>query len=207
MTWNASCLYSGMRTSISALGLSAFVAIGCSGTVVQGGPVRTPSGLQVDIAISSATLGDEGCEAPSAGAKGGAPASSADCAEGVTCGSICTSSSVQLAITSGSSGTKAKAIVTKVVLIEVGSEAELTTLSQVGSSQLWNGSNYADWDGMVSPSANLKTQHVLSSPAWSTMGARQSFSTQYRFRVTVTVDGVSTTVTSEPVNRAPQVVT
>jgi hypothetical protein len=204
-----------MRTSFSALGFSALTLLACSGTVIgeNTGPVTTSSGMTVDVAISAATLGDEGCGGVAGGQKMGAPAAdAAPCAPGVECGrggvgDSCRKSSVQLAFTASAGGSKAKAVITKVVLLDAATDAQVAELSPLGSAQVWNGSSYIDWDSFVAPSSSLKTQHRLTTPALSTGAARQDYSKQYRFRVTVTVDGTSTIVTSEIVNREPAVAT
>lgn len=205
-----------MRTLSFLAKVSPFILLACSGTVIGGtntGPVITPSGLEVDVAIAAATLGDEGCAtadgtAPAGGSDKGSGDAAGACAEGAPCTPYCAPTSVQLAFASGSSGAKAKATITNVVLLDATSLAEVARLSPVGVPRAWNGSNYAPWDGMVSPNAALKTEHTLSSPPWSTIStSRESYSKQYRVRVTVTIEGQNTTVTSEPVNRAPQVAT
>jgi hypothetical protein len=209
---DAAC--SRMRTSFSALGLSALTLLACSGTVINEGgtgPVVTPSGLTVDVAIASATLGDEGCGGTVASM--GSPPASGDvaagaCAPDVPCPPLqCRKSSVQLAFTSSSGGSKAKALITKVILLDATTDAQVAELSPLGNPQVWNGASYIDWDSFVAPSSNVKTQHSVTTPSFSSARAADAYSKQYRFRITVTIDGKSTTVTSEPVNREAPVQT
>jgi hypothetical protein len=180
--------------SLSAL---ALLAVACSGTVSQSGPIVSGGGLQVTLAIASATLGDEGCPAASSGqADQTGPALCAPDADGGGCSATCTPSNVQLSMTAGSSGSAAAVTVTRVVLLDGISGAELQALTASAPSA-WDGSSYVAWDSILKPSANIKASYPLSAPSWSTQSSRDAYSKPYRIQVTVDVGGTKSTLTSE----------
>jgi hypothetical protein len=196
-----------LRTkSFFSFGALVAVAAACSGTVVQSGPVVSGGGLQVTLAIASATLGDEGC-APAVSSREPAPSglTAGDCAQdadGGGCSYTCTPSNIQISMTAGSSGSAATVTVTRVVLVDGTSGAEIQVLSASAPSA-WNGSSYASWDSILRPSANVKASYPLSSPTWSSLSssARDAYSKPYRIQVTVDVGGTKSTLSSEQLTR------
>jgi hypothetical protein len=174
----------------------------------DGGVISPSSGLEVQAAISSATLGDEGCASASgSSASAGAcvaPASDAAMRTG-PCDSACRPSTIQIQFIAGAGKTSARVEVADVRLLD----AAGATLERLSASdpQSWDAAtgSYKPWDQTVLPSSALKASFTLSSPSWSTFG--QSYSATYRLEITLLIDGTPLVLQSGPLNREPLVST
>ncbi len=168
----------------------------------------SPSNLKVSVAVSSVTLGDEGCTGSAAAAPSGGLAA-ADCAPDASrkggCGG-CRASGVQLSFTTEAGGAAGKVALVKVALLDAGTGAELSGLTPANPTA-WNGSSYATWNEMLAPSSLTKASYSLSAPPWSTLAGASSFTRQYQLEITVSVDGATIVVRSAPVTREAPVVT
>jgi hypothetical protein len=202
------------RSSLSPLAFAVvFVLAACSGAVAdrppaQDGGVDSPSsGLDVQAAISSATLGDQGCTGSTMARSGGACiAPQTDAAVGPgPCGGPCRPSTIQIQFTAGVGSAPAHIEVADVRLLD-SAGAMLQQLS-ASAPQVWDvtAGAYSAWDQTVSPSSQLKTSYTLSPPSWSSFG--QSYSATYRLEITLRIDGTPLVLQSGPLNREPLVAT
>jgi hypothetical protein len=192
----------------------AFVLAACSGAVADkppptqdGGVVSADSGLDVQAAISSATLGDEGCTGSTMARSGGAciaPASDAAVGTG-PCGGPCRPSTIQIQFTAGVGSAPAHVEVAGVRLLD--SSGALLQPLAASSPQAWDAATgaYSAWDQTISPSSQIKASYTLSPPSWSTLG--QSYSATYRLEITLRIDGTPLVLQSGPLNREPIVAT
>jgi hypothetical protein len=201
------------------LGASGITGVACTGAgsalTTNTGPVVTGSGLKVTVAVASASLGDEGCGNVGAAGKAAAGQISADCArplDGGSCSPLpCQETSVQLSFVADAAGSPAKVTITRVALLPAEDDTEIETLAS-GAPTSWNGTSYLSWDGTLKAADQVKASYPLASPKWSaipstTTTGRLAYSTQFRLRITVDIGGVTTTITSQKVSRAPQVAT
>ena len=165
--------------------------------VVTVAPPKTT--LEVTASIISVTLGED-C--------GGAGLRAGDCAptpDGKGCGLVCQQSNVQLSFKTGA-GKSAKVQILAVTLHDATTGAKVDDLDP-SKPQLWTGSVYAAWNETLTPSSDMKTSYDLSAPSWSTIGSGNSYSSKYRLRVSLRIDGVLVTLESTILSREPQVAT
>jgi hypothetical protein len=166
------------------------------------------------VALASVRLGDEGCThdesldvtpqscgiLPDASPRGTG-----------MCGGPCKFTNVQLAFTSAKTA-PSKVTITGATLIDAATGKSLAQLSAY-SPLVWNGTQYVTWDEDVAAGAQVKASYTLSPPPWSQLFPNDSvyvgtsFSTQYKVRVDVVVDGAGLTVESDVVQRDPAVAT
>jgi hypothetical protein len=156
--------------------------------------------LEVTATIISATLGED-C----GGSRGAFAGDCAPAEDGGTCGFVCQQSNLQLSFTSGA-GEPAKVEIVEVTLHDATTGNQVDTLT-ASSPKAWTGSSYAAWNETLSASAVVKATYDLSGPKWSTIGDGNRFSSQYRIRVALRIDGVLVTLESAALNREPNVAT
>jgi hypothetical protein len=165
------------------------------------------SALEVTASIIAVTLGDD-CGS----SKSGSFAPAGDCAPdpdggGCSGGSLCRESNVQLSFKTGN-GSNAKVEITEVTLHDGKTGGKVATLT-ASSPQSWNGTEYAAWDQTLAPSSDVKASYDLSSPTWSSIekDGKSSYSSTYRLRVALKIDGVAILLESRELNREPAVAT
>lgn len=171
-----------------------------SGEEIKVAPPSTK--LEVTGSIISATLGDD------CGASGAKLAPSGDCAPGVDgtgCGFACQQSNMQLSFKTGT-GQAAKVTISSVALLDAKTGAEVDELL-AREPQIWNGTTYADWDQTLAPATEHRVSYDLSAPKWGTGDVGAKYSSQYRIKVTLEIDGVEVVLESEALNREPNVAT
>jgi hypothetical protein len=163
--------------------------------------------VKVAVALASVRLGDENCthdESLDITPQSCAALTDASPHGTGLCGGPCKFTNVQLSFTSSKSGGSSKITVVGATLLEATTEKELAQLSAY-TPLTWSGAQYVAWDETVGAGAQVKASYTLSPPPWSQLGG--SFSTQYKVRVVVTVDGVAVSVESDALNRDPPVAT
>lgn len=200
MTQSIRCL--AVVLSAAAVSVLAACSDGSGGSVTQQGVVTGPSGLKVTATISAATLGDDcggstGSFAPSESPGRCAPT---DGGADSQCGaSSCRQSSMQVGFTTeGTGNARVEVVAVKLLDANAGNEVSSLTASQ---PQSWNGSTYVTWDQTLSPNGSLKSSYRLSSPGWSAMGTTDTYSREFRIKLTLKIDGVETTLQSAPIRR------
>jgi hypothetical protein len=169
-------------------------------------PVTTPDS-QVTVALASVRLGDEGCthdESLDITPQSCAMLTDASPRGTGMCGGPCKFTNVQLAFTSIKSGAPSKVTIMGATLLDAATGNPLAQLSAY-SPLVWSGTQYVTWDENVAAGAQVKASYTLSPPPWSQLGG--SYSTQYKVRIVVNVDGVGLTVESDALQRDPPVAT
>lgn len=176
------------------LALLSLVALGAGGaaTVACGGSTDSPqpsteitnptTGISVKATIASASLGDN-------------------------------SANVQMAFFASDAKTAASITIVSVVLVDGRSGNEVETL-QASSPAVWNGSAYVTWNEKVTPGGDLRASYQLTAPTWSAIDGTDtrnatstSYSTPFRLRMTLQIDGAEVTIESAVLEREPQVMT
>jgi hypothetical protein len=104
----------------------------------------------------------------------------------------------------GSTGSPSRAALSRVVLVDATTGIELQDLTPF-TPTAWTGSSYVSWDGSIKANDNIRASYPLSSPRWSRFG--DSYTKQYKLRVTVDVGGSKATIESQPVSREPAIAT
>jgi hypothetical protein len=174
----------------------------------QSDPTSAPTpDLKVTVALASVRLGDENCthdESLDIMPKSCAALTDASPRGTGICGGPCKFTNVQLSFTSTKDGAPSKVTIVGASLLDAATEKEVAELSAY-TPLAWNGAQYVAWDENVAAGAQVKASYTLSPPPWSKLGG--TYSTQYRVRVTVNIDGSVVTVESDALNRDPPVAT
>jgi hypothetical protein len=202
------------------LGFVFAALVACSSGGSGGGTVAPPApqgevvgttGLDVKIAFSAASLGDEGCNsgaglAPSGGACAAPSNGTSDRAPGSGICGGCRATTMQIAFTTTASGSAAKVQVVSVSLYDASTNLEVGSLSSTAAT-VWDAttSTYKAWDGTLTPSEDVKASYTLTSPQWSKLDP--SYTKKYKLEVTLLVDGTTFLLESEELNREPAVAT
>lgn len=173
--------------ALAAAGAASLATIACGGGTqisedTQGRNVQvvSPTGLEVSATISAASLGESEYQA----------------------------SNVQIAFFATQASSPAAVEVTNVALLDGGTGAVLATLAS-STPQIWNGAGYVAWNQKVTPGGDLKASYKLSSPNWSSIGgggssySSKSYSTPYKLRVTLRIDGTEVVLESAELYREP----
>jgi hypothetical protein len=179
--------------------------------VTPDGTLSSPTtGAQVNVALASARLGEEGCthdESQDVGTKACAVQADAGAPRGTgLCGGPCIFSNVQLEFTATATGQTAHVQIVSASLIDASTGAEVQKLSAYTPLD-WNGTAYVAWDENVASGTAVKASYTLSPPAWSQIDPARSYTRQYKYRIVVGLDGATTTVDSEAMTRDPPVAT
>jgi hypothetical protein len=172
-----------LLTFALAVGLSSLACGG--GTTPTDGPqekaeITSPaSGLKVTAAISSVALGDS-------------------------------YANVQLAFQASTATNAASVQIVSVTLVDAASGNVVDTMD-AKTPQVWNGTSYVTWNQQVTPGGDLKASYQLSAPDWSTIqpsgtgtSSRSAYSTAYKLRVTLRIDGVDVLMQSTDLHREAQ---
>lgn len=180
--------------SLVALAAGGAAMIACGGATegtIEGAPNTSPqttpeiqnpeTGLAVKATIAAASLGDG-------------------------------SANVQIAFFASEASAPATVAITKVLLVDDRSGQTVDTL-EASSPAVWNGRTYEPWNEQVTPGGDLRASYTLTAPDWSTIdkgartGGTTSYSTPYKLRVTLRIDGTEVTIESSELQREPQVAT
>ncbi len=168
-------------------------------------PCGTPPEEDVDVTVSTVTLGDQ-CSTTTSGVQ------AFDCAPqfvGGGCASICRASSVQLDLASFAHHDVAFTVV-EVRLIDPNTGRVVARLAASGPTT-WSGSQYSAWNEVLSSRNNVKAKYTLTAPDWITIegnGAqRLSGSQKFKTEVDVRIDGRLRTVLGPEAFREPPVAT
>jgi hypothetical protein len=178
------------------LALLSMIVLGAgAATVACGGAAETPplpepsteiknpeTGLDVRATIASASLGNG-------------------------------SANVQIAFFATDAKAPASVSITNVVLVDARSGATVDTLA-ASSPGIWNGHSYESWNEKVTPGGDLRASYTLTAPKWSSIdgdgtrsGSSSSYSTPYKLRVSLRIDGAEVTLESAELEREPEVMT
>ena len=161
-------------------------AIACGGstdTVQPTSEVTNPTtGINVRATIASASLGDS-------------------------------SANVQMAFFASEAKAPASIAIINVILVD-GRTGDTVETLQASTPGIWNGHAYETWNEKVTPGGDLRASYTLSAPKWSAIdgtGSRNSeatsYSTPFRLRITLRIDGSDVTIESGELQREPQMVT
>jgi hypothetical protein len=183
--------------SLIVLGAGGGAMLACGGAAEssQTTPGTTPTevtnpetGIKVNATIASASLGGGGFGGGS-------------------------SANVQIAFIASDATAPASVSISKVVLLDMKSGATLDTL-EASSPGVWNGRSYETWNEKVTPGGDLRASYDLSTPDWSTIDSSSrrssgtsSYSTPFKLRVTLLIDGAEMTIESDELQREPEVAT
>lgn len=185
--------------SLIALGAGGPAMLACGGAAEssQTGPAPTSTGteitnpatgIKVNATIAAASLGGGGFGGGS-------------------------SANVQIAFVASDATSPASVAISKVVLLDMKSGQTLDTL-EASSPGVWNGRAYETWNEKVTPGGDLRASYNLSTPDWSTIDSSakrtagtSSYSTPYKLRVTLLIDGTEITIESDELQREPEVAT
>jgi hypothetical protein len=123
------------------------------------------------------------------------------------------SANVQIAFFAKDATAPAAIVITNVVLVDARSGAKVDTL-EASSPGVWNGHAYETWNEKVTPGGDLRASYALTAPKWSTIdgsgartGTATSYSTPYKLRVSLRIDGTEVTIESRELSREPEVMT
>jgi len=187
--------------------------------------VTTPSGgLNVTATLVSVALGSDcgngGGSSPPQG-KGSRESSDANVVSGICAaepdggptrcpspGGGCQQTNMQLRFEASGDGIPAKVEIVTVRLLESKTLAEVSRLDP-REPQAWGGGAYAAWDETVTSGDNLNVSYKLSAPDWTRSGTQSSwdYSSNFYLEVTIRIDGVTRTLRSQELSRAPLVAT
>jgi hypothetical protein len=172
---------------LAALGVGAAVIACGSGTALEtpqqkGEVVNETTGLKVSATISAASLSDHAA------------------------------SNLQIAFVATEATQAATVEITNVVLVDGSSGTTVDTLT-ASTPQVWNGRSYETWNQRVTPGGDLRASYQLTTPSWSTIDGSgstrtsRSYSTPYKLRVTMRIDGNEIVIESGELRREAPVVT
>lgn len=123
------------------------------------------------------------------------------------------SSNVQMAFFASDATAPAAISISKVLLVDAKSGQTVDTL-EASSPSVWNGRSYEKWNESVTPGGDLRASYQLTTPDWSAIDADakrttsiSSYSTPYKLRVTLRIDGTEVTIESGELQREPEVAT
>jgi hypothetical protein len=123
------------------------------------------------------------------------------------------SSNVQMAFFASDATAPAPISISKVLLLDAKTGQTVDTL-EASAPSVWNGRSYEKWNESVTPGGDLRASYQLTTPDWSTIDADakrttniSSYSTPYKLRVTLRIDGVEVTIESGELQREPEVAT
>lgn len=160
---------------------------------------------EVDAAISSVTLGDDGCEDDGRFGASDAGVDLCDAEDG--CG-YCRRTTVQLAISSAEVDLSVPFEVVSIRLRTM--DGVLVDTLDPRRAQRFDGERYVDWDQRVAPGESLQVSYETTAPDWAAIGDGNRWSTygmSFRVEMTVLVGGAERTLTFSPASREPDVVT
>ena len=200
---------------LSVACIAALVA--CSGTDSSGIAANTVvvnppgSSLEVRLTLASVTLASDCDTAVASDKSSGDSAVCAAAPDGGTssCGSLaCQQTNMQITVESHGDTRTAKLEVLSARLLESVSLTEVDTL-KARDPQSWDGAKYTTWNEAIAPQASSSVSYKLSSPNWSksTGNNWDSYKTRYVLDVVIKVDGVTRTLRSAELSRAPIVAT
>jgi len=206
---------------LGAVVVVAALAFGCTRQErgVGGGthPSPSPDALQVSAILAAVTLADD-CPPPTGIVVGAKP--TADIAQGGQaaqgacgpggCGNsfrrMCQQTTMQLTLRAGAKGAPTTVKIVRVELEEIGDHTAMGFLTP-RSPRVWTESgNYQPWNGTISAGQSLQVMFDLSSPEWHKIGGRWlAQGKTFRLRVTMSIDGVDSTVQIEQQVESPEI--
>jgi hypothetical protein len=179
--------------------------VGLVGCTMRHSPDPDPVDFEIDLAIAAATLADE-CGDLASRAEPGFAGDCAPSEDGTgDCGGWCDQSNVSVAITADADRALPFTVLRATLLSSDG--AELMELS-TANPRIYAESAYETWDETIpTPTTGMNVLYDLHGVDWSAVGGDDPWSTTYKVRLVVDVEGTSYTLTSDELTRQAPLVT